>query len=182
MFRIFLGVNELENKFTSREISSKNSQIYFISRAKRRREVEKKKKMTFNSAACVSSLEDYIGGMGEETDEICTFHAFFFSSLLSPFFFFNLTLFPALNRGVYTLRYNRICTGGYLLSMGVSITSTGHKLRHPYRVNTFEFISVVPHLRICFFTDTYINIYSACRFNVFVPIKESKPKRAKVGG
>lgn len=95
MFRIFLGVNELENKFTSREISSKKSQtqIYFISRsnfAKRRREVEKKKKMTFNSAACVSSLEDYIGGMGEETDEICTFHAFFFSSLLSPFFFFFL--------------------------------------------------------------------------------------------
>lgn len=90
MFRIFLGVNELENKFTSREISSKNSQIYFISRAKRRREVEKKKKMTFNSAACVSSLEDYIGGMGEETDEICTFHAFFFSSLLSLLFFFFL--------------------------------------------------------------------------------------------
>lgn len=26
--------------------------------------------------------------------------------------------------------------------MGVSITSTGDKLRHPYRVNTFEFISV----------------------------------------
>lgn len=110
---------------------------------------------------------------------------FFFSSLF--FSFFNLTLFPALNRsrGVYTLRYNRICTGGYLLSMGVSITSTCHKLRHPYRVNTFEFISaasVVPHLRICFFTDTYTRTHMHVyihdrRFDIFGPIK--KPKRGQ---
>lgn len=125
-----------------------------------------------------------------EADEICTFHAFFFSPLSFPFLsffsFFNSTLFPALNRGVYTLRYNRICTGGYLLSMGVSITSTRHKLRHPYRVNTFEFISAVPRLCPIYayaFSPTpiyiyiylhirVIYIYSACRFNIFGPINE----------
>ena len=47
--------------------------------------------------------------------------------------------------------------------MGVSITSTGNKLRHPYRANTFEFISAgslpLPHLRIWFFSGR------ASRFN-----------------
>lgn len=105
---------------------------------------------------------------------------FFFSSLF--FSFFNLTLFPALNRrrGVYTLRYNRICTGGYLLSMGVSITSTCHKLRHPYRVNTFEFISaasVVPHLRICFFTYTPIHVRICTYIYTIVDLIYSAPLR-----
>lgn len=51
-----------------------------------------------------------------------------------------------------TTAYNRICTGEISFSMGVSITLAGDKLRHPCRVNRFEFMPpVLPHLRIWFF-------------------------------